>query len=380
MNSYFLYVNNKNSKKIFIYWLLSIFAILLITTIGNEYLDSYLFNLENLFDIKHYLEISKHGYTNEYQFAFFPLVPLIMSFFNLLNMPLLGMVVLNNILCLISAYIIYAILEDIYNISDNTTMIIIMMWLFSPIRVFNFVPYTESLFTFLSFFSFYLYKKGRNPIVLGIMIGLSVTTRSLGSIMFFVIFGFLFIEMIRDKNEKSKVCKFKYIVKTYIPATIISCLYPLYLYINTGNWRYFIDVQYEHWHRDKGNLINILIYDIKRLFKTTHFEVYSMIILTFISLLVVLVLILYFVMKRKFIKFDLALMLIISLLTIFSTFRKTEIHAGTSSFFRYIYALIPMYLLVDDEMNVFTQILLLSLNIIMFIFVTFMFLGDNFIA
>lgn len=380
MKEFFLIKDKKDSNKILIYWLLSILSILLITTLGDYILDSRLYQLNKLFDIEHYFNIAQNGYTQYYEFAFFPVVPLIMKFFNIFNIPILGMVILNNILCLLSTYLIYNILTDIYKVNKNTVMIVCKLWLFSPIRVFTFVPYTESLFIFLSLISFYLYKKRKSPLLLGIVMGLSVATRSMGSIIFFVLFGFLFIEMIRDKSKEEKKAKFKYIIITYIPATIISCLYPIYLQYMTGSWRYFIDVQYEHWGRVKGNIIKALAFDINRLMESTNLEVIIMILLTFISLFVAIMLIVLSITKNKFEKLDLILILAISILTMFSTYRDIGISAGTTSFFRYIYGLIPMYLLIDNESGDVVEKLLLSLNTLIFVMVTFLFLGNKFIA
>lgn len=186
--------------------------------------------------------------------------------------------------------------------------------------------------------------------------------------------------MIKDKNKNTKKHKFKYILITYIPATIISCLYPIYLQLKVGSWRYFIDVQYEYWGRVKGNFFEVIAFDIRRLLETTNFEVFCMIVLTFISLIVVLILITSDLMKNKLKNLDLILILLVSLITMFSTYRDIGISAGSTSFFRYIYALVPMYLLIDDKTDKPIKKILLILSILLFAFITFMFLGNKFLA
>ena len=51
--------------------------------------------------------------------------------------------------------------------------------------------------------------------------------------------------------------KFKNILITYIPATIISCIYPIYLYFKTGNPLYFVDVQFEYWGKIATNIFTV---------------------------------------------------------------------------------------------------------------------------
>lgn len=380
MKELFLIKDKSILSKINIFWLLSIFSIMILSLFSEYVFDFHLYEMEKLFDVEHYLYIAKNGYTQYHQVAFFPLFPLIMRFFNLFEIPILGTVILNNILCLLSAYIIYNILNNLYGVKENMCIYGVLFWLMSPIRIFTFVPYTESLYIFLSLICFYLYKKRSNPLLLGICMGLSVATRNMGCIEFFVIFAFLFIEMITTTKNNEKKERFKYIVITYIPATIISCLYPIYLQFLTGNWRCFIDVQYQLWGRDKGNIIKVLLFDIFRLSETTRIEVFIMIILTYISLILAIGFILCSLLNEKGRKLDLILITIISILVIFSTYRNVEISAGSTSFFRYIYGLMPMYLLLDDNLSETLVSVILGLNTFIFAIVTFMFLGNMFIA
>lgn len=369
--------DNKNLKKINLYWLISLLFIVLIRVmLTNIKLVEY----TTLFDIEHYFNIANDGYTKTYEYAFFPIIPIIMKAFGYLNISIIGMIVINNIACLISTYLLFNISLKIYNQSEKTSMLIALLWIFSPIRIFTYIPYTESLFMLFSLLTFYLYKKKESPLLLGLVMGLSVATRSMGAIMFFVIFACLFIDILREKDKETKIGKFKYLLITYIPATIISCLYPLYLQIKTGSWRYFIDVQYEHWGRIKGNIFDVINFDMERLIETPYLEVKLQILFFFISLFILIMLIVLSLLKSKTERLDLILISIFSVYVMCSTYRYTDKSAGCTSFFRYIYALISMYLLVDDKFGKFIKALLLLINTILFVITTSLLLMGYFIA
>lgn len=380
MKELFLIEDRKDFFKINLYWVLSIVNILLLSTFSKYVFDFELCDMAKLFDVEHYLNIALHGYNKYYEVAFFPLFPLVIRFFNLFKIPILGTVIFNNILCLLSSYLIYIILNKVYGASRKICMYGVLFWLLSPIRVFTFVAYTESLYLFLSFLSFYLYKKRANSFVLGVSIGLGVATRNMGCVAFFVIFAFLFIEMIKTVGKSEKIKKLKYILKVYIPATIISCLYPTYLYFLTGNWTCFVDVQYEYWARVKGNFIKVLLFDIVRLTETTRIEVFLMIVLTYLSLILVIWLMLCSLLNERLKKIDLMIIIIVSLILMFSTYRVAKISAGSTSFFRYIYGLMPIYLLLDDDLSETLILIMLGMNTVIFGLVTFLFLGNRFLA
>lgn len=380
MKELFFIEDKKDFNNITLCWIFSIINILILSYFSNYIFEFSLLDMAKLFDVEHYLNIALHGYNQYYEVAFFPLFPLVIRFFNFFKIPILGTVIFNNILCLLSSYLIYLTLNKVYGANKKVCMYGVLFWLLSPIRVFTFVAYTESLYLFLSFLAFYLYKKRANAFVLGLSIGLGVATRNMGCVLFFVIFAFLFIEMLKTVDKKEKLNKFIYIIKSYIPATIISCLYPIYLHIITGNWKCFVDVQYEYWARVKGNFFKVLMFDILKLSQTTRIEVFLMIVLTYISLMLAIWLILCSLLNEKFKKLDLMIIIIVSLTIMFSTYRISDISAGSTSFFRYTYGLMPIYLLLDDDLSETLIIIMLAMNTVVFIIVTFLFLGNRFLA
>lgn len=301
--------------------------------------------LSELWDIEWYYKISIYGYFSKKVMAFFPLIPILIKFFNIFGIPLIGVSLLNNFLCYLTGILFFNISDSIYKNDIEASKFILFIWLFSPIRVYTIVPYTESLFIFLCTLSFYLYKKRMNPYILGITIGLSVMTRNVGSIWFFVLFIMFVIDFLKN-NKKEKIM---YIIKTYIPATIISCLYPLYLQLKFGDWKLFMTSQYEYWNKVKTfNIFEPLIYDLKLFFsKTDFFSFYVIltIIFTFTTLFIVLYFLFHSIKVERFQKIELILFLCGTLIICLTTYKVYPTDAATCSFYRYIFGIFSIYLL-----------------------------------
>jgi len=367
--------DKKHFKWINIAFLSSIFLILFVHYLFGD--GTMLFNLEKLFDVEHYYDIAMNGYTSNYQYAFFPLLPLIIKGFSLIGIPIVGVMILNNVLCLLSAYLLYNLSVNEYETSRKRALALTIIWLFSPVRVFLLVPYTEALFMFLSIITFALYKKKANPTLIGVLLGLSVATRSIGSALFFTMFLFYVYDLIKT-NDKIKMIK--YILSVYIPATIISCLYPMYLQIKLGNWKYFLDVQMEYWGRKAGSLFELIANDIKLLQTTNSHIVTLTIFLTYFSLMIAVYLMIHSIKTEKFKKLDLILVTVLSLISIFSTFRINGIDAGTCSFFRYIWGLFPIYLFINDKTSKSIVVCLTVVYVIVLSVVSICFLSNVFLA
>jgi hypothetical protein len=379
-------ISEKRYKKYLLYiW--TLLNIVLFSFLVIHY-SKFQGDLTFLYDVEHYTDIATNGYTKKFQYAFFPLLPLIMRLFNMIGLPNITINIVNSVLSLLSAYLIFEISSKVYKNSEKISFLSGVFWLSSPIQVFSVIPYTESIFVFLSLLSFYFYKMKKNPLLLGIFLGLSVMCRSMGYIMFFVVFVFLMLELIKiimdykkykleikkgnelednlfildfKNNIKNKL---KYMFITYIPATIISCLYPIYLHFKLGSWRYFIDVQYEYWWREKSNIFSILYKDIIKIFTldTEYFLISFSIILMLIILSLSLFMVWYSLKNEKLNKIDLIILLIATILVIFSTERNVSVHAFSTSFYRYLYAIISVYLMFNDKTKTKNILVLIVLN------------------
>lgn len=322
-------------------------------------------NLLN-FDIEHYLNIALDGYLNNSDYAFFPLLPLLMRFFDLFKVPTLGIVVLNLFLSYLTTIILYKIVKEIYNYDDKTVKNIILFWLFSPIALFTIIPYTEGIFIFLTMFTFYLYKIGKYPVLMGIALGLSVFTRSFGAMLFFSIFIVLF----KDLCENFKISfkkDFIYILNIYIPATFISIVYPIYLYIKKGDFLYFLNVQFSEWYRVKSNIFSMLIEDFKLIFNNE-----TIILLSTINLMILFIVLFYtiiFFVKSIANKEEDSLILgLYTLFCFISCFSTMRVDGGTMascSIYRYLLSLFPLYIYrKNDVMKSISLRIFIILNII----------------
>lgn len=289
-------------------------------------------NVFELFDNEHYLSIAKNGYLFNMQFAFFPLTPFLIRVFSKI-----GFIIINQIFTILTGYLLYLLSKDVFKEKD--TLFATVLWFISPISIFTCMFYSETLFVFLTLLAYYLYKNQKHYLLLGITLGLSVLTRSLGSMLFFTIFIFMFINMLKKKE------KIKNIIMAYIPATIISCLYPIYLYIKTGNLFYFVDVQYKFWARKTTSIITIFFDSLKLLLKSPN----VLYILNFVLTFAIIFSILYLIYKNrnKTIYYDMFLYALLTIISICSTIRFSS--DATTSFYRYIYACFPIYFILPHR-------------------------------
>ena len=148
--------------------------------------------------------------------------------------------------------------------------------------------------------------------MVGLVLGLGVSCRSITSILFFILFIFMIIKKEKVKN----------ILLTYVPATIISCLYPIYLQIKTNHWDTFITVQYEYWDAEKSNLFRTIYLDIKYFLENDFYEKY-LVSLTYIFLFLLILALL----KFKNLDNELILYSIISIFIIFSVCKISYINS-----------------------------------------------------
>ena len=185
--------------------------------------------------------------------------------------------------------------------------------------------------------------------------GLLVCTRSTGSLLFFVLFVCIVIDYFYNK-KRNLLNEIKYILTIYIPATIISCLYPLYLQLKLGNWKYFIDVQYECWSGEKSNFIKNLFREIDIIVNGEFANMDIWVKMQFLSntiisyiLLIIIIILIYFAIKNKevFKKKELILFLVATLVVCYSVSKK--IQAPSTSYYRYFLSCMSLYLLPNNE-------------------------------
>lgn len=323
-------------KKLFKYYLISRICMVIImflaefiisNTDKSEYDDVLI-----IFDNIHYLNIANYGYVFEYLYAFFPLTPLLIRYFGKV-----GFLLLNQLFVFGGSYLLYLLSRDVFK--KENPFYASILFLISPLAVFTCMFYSEALFIFLTILAFYLYKTKKSYLGLGITLGLSVCTRSLGSMLFFALFIFMFIDFIKKKE------KFKNILITYIPATIISCLYPIFLYFKTGNPLYFVDVQFEYWGKINTNIFTVFIDAAKLIFS----EFYILIFLDYLLILGLFIFIITYIIRHRKDKeyWELFTYFIFTLVAISSTIKKDA--STIASFYRYIFCCFPLYLMIKKS-------------------------------
>jgi len=298
------------------------------------------------FDTEHYRYIAANGY-EDWITVFFPVIPLLIRYISDV-----GVVILNNLAFLVSLGLIKSILKDHYNFKEASTVTGILA--FSPQSFFSMLEYTESLFFLLTVIAFMLYKSKSHFLSLGLILGLSVATRNSGSMLFLAIFIGMCINWLR------KEIKIVNILTTYIPATAISLIYPVFLQVRYGNWKIFMDAQMEYWVRISSNIFKTVFIQLKVIFTGSYDyggadfnlliksnECLSLIL--FILTVVLLVLEIRPMAKAKKIDTEAAVLVLYTvffLITIHMTIREPSIDCPTDSFYRYYAGLFPLYLML----------------------------------
>lgn len=289
-----------------------------------------------IYDVEHYINIAKNGYSSSLLYAFFPLFPLLIKALHIIVPSFdLAALLISNFFSFFSILILYYLVKE-----NRYKKLIIFSFIFSPILVFNMIGYTESLYLFLTLLSFYLYKN-KKYLFCGISLGLSMLTRNTG----IVLLGVFGIDMLYKIYKKE--IKIYDLLLLSIPAFSIGFLYSIYLLVTTGDFFKYISVQFTDWGRDKSNIFLVIIKDIK--FLISNFQIGN--VLIFLENWVFFFLGLFFAIKYLKKEFVLSLYLLISLLLFTTTCRgEIWITLASISFFRYVFSLFPIYLLpfVDE--------------------------------
>lgn len=228
-----------NISIIFLIWF---FAILTIFFLGFYFLphsavftNDFLKSLAN-WDGGHFLGIAQNGYKEKFQYAFFPLYPLVI---NLVN-KLIGNYLISAILIsLVSAFLGIQLLYKLCVIYFDKKLAekVILGLLFFPTSFYFLTAYSEGLFFMLALSTFYFLQK-RKLFLATIFASLASATRLVGLA---VVLG-LIIEVITIYKVNKK--------NWYIFLSPLGLLiYCWYLYHQTGDPFYFIESEL-HWQRN----------------------------------------------------------------------------------------------------------------------------------
>ena len=283
------------------------------------------------YDSLHYLAIAHTGYTEAYQYAFFPLYSLLIKIIHF-STGISGAwagVLLSNLSVLAALIFLDRMLPSQIRRSA------LLVFALNPIAIFEMSVYTEALFVALCLAVWFLYKR-RRFVGAGIVLGLTINTRNLGVLMAIPIL----VDWWEHRNEQKSLSP---LWQGGIPAVLIGSLFPLYLWVTKGNMFLFI-VAEKYWERQLMFPTHTLWLDLTRF---NHLcSVYQIqIVINSLSLLLVIYLCLRFWSKQKPMVLFLAILTLTPLL--YGTTRTFQ--PATASLFRYIYASFPLYFLIPIE-------------------------------
>ena len=355
-------MNKKELKKIIIIFLLSRLLLICFLIIKKD------LSIFNLYDCIHYINMAQYGYREPLLYAFFPLYPLLMRIIHYIvpSYEIAGFII-SNTCSLLSLIILNKLLKGKENKIYNLTYLV-----FSPILAYTTIVYTESLFMFLTLLGYYLYKKDKY-LLSALIVGLSILCRNSGIILW----GAIGLDML-FRLFKTKDIKFKNILLFGIVSLAIGMLYPIYLYITTGNPLMFITVQETYWYREKGFIIDGIIKDIGVIKRYTNPFIILIFLENWVSFFITLILGIKIFKKDKVS----SIYVIVSLLAFATMYRNTNywVSLASISLFRYVFNLFPIYLYTFDNKNNNLNMIIATIILFITIFNTMSFYLGSFIG
>lgn len=223
----------------FFIWLL---ALILISTFGFYQLPhkpnakaDFLQNLSN-WDGGHFLSIAQFGYRQEYQYAFFPLYPLLIHLLEpLTGNYLFSATLINLAATILSLYLLYQLIS--LDFSKKLAERALIFFLIFPTSFFLLTAYSEGLFLLFTLACFYFLRKDR-LFLATLFSGLACATR-LGGLAV-VVSLIIYVQTTQGFNRKN--------LYVFLLAPLGFLLYCGYLYLSTTNPIYFITAE-QNWQR-----------------------------------------------------------------------------------------------------------------------------------
>lgn len=201
---------------------------------SGNFKDVFLQSLAN-WDGGHYLSIAQNGYKEKFQYAFFPLYPLLIKYVQLIAKDyLLAALLISICSSFLAIKLLYKLIAADFDkkIAENS----LIMLLIFPTSFFLLTAYSESLFLLLTVATFLSIREGK---LLGatILATLASATRLSGlAVSLALIIGVMSEKGINKRNW--------YVI--FAPAGFI--IYCWYLFIHTSDPFYFITAE-NHWLR-----------------------------------------------------------------------------------------------------------------------------------
>lgn len=227
---------DKNILTYFVIWMLSLTFISYLGYFiqSGATLEGFITKLGN-WDGAHYLDIAKNGYREDYQYAFFPLFPLILRLISQVTQNYFATAIFLNLtatLLAISIFFKLVQLEFNKKIAEKSVIFLLAF----PTSFYLLTAYSEGLFLLFVSLAFYFFKKDKFLYSV-IFASLASATRLAGlAVVLALLFEILLNRKLKGKNWLILLA----------PSGFVS--YCVYLYISVGDPFYFLTAQL-HWLR-----------------------------------------------------------------------------------------------------------------------------------
>lgn len=355
---------NNSKKTLFLLLLLFlssrvlfVFYYFIFTQLVHHSALDLLFNVCHGNDCGYYRGIALNWYSEcNKNVAFFPLLPLLMrsvfSCFHIFDLnidPIIGVIIINQILALCSVILIYQYTKKNYNqiIAFYTTFIFI----FSTEQIYLFTGYTESLFISLLLIIMYCLES-KKYFISSIFAALLSATRANGASAAIIIF---YSQYKNQKSNRNLLFYIRLLINSLIALS--GLLFFCYtLYYSCGDALIFMHAQQEFGRQTiseimSGSFSKFLHY----FFKSNNLDR--------ISFLIFILAIIHFCVKKRWQEFR--------ILTIFML--PALISMTTMAFGRFVLALPPIYIYLayvynklNTKLRIASIILLIALNALYF--------------
>lgn len=226
-----------NVSVIFCVWALAVFAIFYFGFLSiphsGKFSGDFIHSLAN-WDGGHFLGIAD-GYDEKFQYAFFPLYPLLINLISKLTGSFLPAGILISIVfSFLAVNLLYQLIRLEFGKQNGERGVLAL--LFFPMSFYLLTVYSEGLFLFLSIAAFFFVRK-KHLFFATVAAALAGATRFAGLAVILSLFVNLYVT--RQLNWKNW---FVFLA----PLGFVS--YSVYLYIHTGDPLYFIQAE-NYWHR-----------------------------------------------------------------------------------------------------------------------------------
>lgn len=182
-------------------------------------------------DAEYFLHISEHGYTYENNLAFYPLYPLcikivrysvanVLPFLSVHALSLLIGIIINVMFFAKAANALYELSMKILR-DQRKAEIATILFCFNPASIFFTAPYSESLYSWLSFSLMLKCFEDINSVLIVLPLSLSILCRSNGLINI----GFLVYYGLKKMFNQTTVLSFITVALKIVSITIIICFH-----------------------------------------------------------------------------------------------------------------------------------------------------------